>query len=69
MTDLTEREKQIVAWLREQAEIGNHHMRLAKMKADEKHQRPEFWAAGVVAITNAADAIERGEPWKDNNDG
>lgn len=55
----------VVEWLRGEANKGKKHLGLAIAKADEKHQKPELWAAGIVAINNAADAIERGE-WKDN---
>lgn len=50
MTDLTEREKQIVAWLRDLAngiDIGG----------------PFYSKSGPYWII--ADAIERGEPWKE----
>ena len=59
MTDLTEREKQIVAWLR---------VRERLMKADLRivigYERDAVLAM-LTATTAIRTSIEAGEPWKD----
>ena len=69
MTDLTEREKQIVAWLRR-----SEYKTTKQMKLIDRFllvTLMAFWPAKAFALAHKyiADAIEAGEPWKDKNDG
>ena len=56
MTELTERERQIVAWLRNCAQMFHG------LAVKDKHLRAEHIAL-ASAYSSAANAIERGEPW------